>query len=121
MKSQGTNGKQWDSSEAFDNNRVTHNKYVVNIPIKYLGYEQNILIKKMINYDSYNYRYSFADKRHEAIYNLIETFYKLYQWQGITTDNFINYAIDSKVLENCGGEKYIRAVFQNLEIEGVAV
>ena len=117
MKPHDSGANQWGKGST--NKRVTHNNRIVNAPQRHLEYEKNVLCRKMLFCDSYNYNFQFTDYRHEYIYNLIEPFYNQWQANGFNTENFIQYAaMASEVLENCGGADYIRHIFQKLEIEG---
>ena len=52
MKLHDTDDDRWSYKELV-NNKVTHDKKIVNAPSQYLSYEKNILIKKMFNCETF--------------------------------------------------------------------
>jgi hypothetical protein len=117
MKPHDSGVNRWGMAD--NNDIILHSKRIVNSPQKYMEYEKYILCRKMLFCEYYNFRFHFADNRHESIYGIIEPFYKC-GWGsvGFNIENFIQYVYENKYLEYCGGADYIRSIFQKLEIEG---
>ena len=56
----------------------------------------------------------FVDMRHKNIYSNLESFCGNYPPSQRSCDSFTGYLKETGVAENCGGESYVRGIFQGI-------